>query len=144
MVTGLKCKFEYYDRIIQKDVNNYILIGDKHVFKGFDNRYKIVNKAIENYFKGISVEDTINNADTNDFALVISDKCEHYKIGSKIYDTNVIRVFALENGKTLYKYMNGSYERVANIPSCGLRGRLDKKWYIEQVYKRLEGFGIVV
>jgi len=65
--------YERYNKIIQKDVNNYIFVADDYIVtKGawvkklskLDNDLPIVNKAIVDYFtKGISPRETIYGSD---------------------------------------------------------------------------------
>jgi hypothetical protein len=68
--TRMKLEFDEYSTVIQKDVNNYIIIDDAgHVkrkgayvkkLSNLDNDMPIVNKAIVDYFtKNIPVEKTI-------------------------------------------------------------------------------------
>lgn len=73
--TNLELEWEVFDRIYQKDVNNYIIIDDKkgkHKAKGaylkdlnlLDNDLSVVNKALVNYFvNGTPLEETINACD---------------------------------------------------------------------------------
>ncbi len=71
--TKFKMSYEYFNKIIQKDVNNYIFVADDHIVtKGawvkklskLDNDLPIVNKAIVDYFtKGISPRETIYGSD---------------------------------------------------------------------------------
>lgn len=71
--TGLELEFEIAKKIIQKDVNNYILVFDDHFktkgayvkkLKDIDNDLPIVNKALIEYFiNNIPPEETINSCD---------------------------------------------------------------------------------
>lgn len=80
--TRMDLEYEEYKRVIQKDVNNYILIPDgelydkkgKPIFKckgayvkklsSLDNDLPIVNRAVVDYFvKGIPVEETVYSSD---------------------------------------------------------------------------------
>jgi len=71
--TKFKMSYEYFNKIIQKDVNNYIFVADDYIVtKGawvkklskLDNDLPIVNKAIVDYFtKGISPRETIYGSD---------------------------------------------------------------------------------
>ena len=89
--TRLVLEWEEYRKVIQKDVNNYIVVPEGDLY--YDNgkpRYKakgayvkelsdidydlaIVNRAIKDYFlKDIPVEDTINNCnDLRDFQKIV-------------------------------------------------------------------------
>lgn len=80
--TGLVLEFDIYNRIWQKDVNNYLIVNDagKYKAKGayvkdasdIDNDMPIVNRAIREYFlKGISPETTISQCnDLIDFQII--------------------------------------------------------------------------
>lgn len=79
--TGLHMSFDYYKKVVQKDVNNYIVLpyGDLFVdnkptwkskgayvksLNDLDNDLPIVNKAMVDYItQGIPVEHTINGCD---------------------------------------------------------------------------------
>ena len=71
--TKFKMSYEYYNKIVQKDVNNYIIVADDYIVtKGawvkklskLDNDLPIVNKAVVDYFtKGISPRETIYASD---------------------------------------------------------------------------------
>ena len=71
--TKFNMSYEYFNKIIQKDVNNYIFVADDYIVtKGawvkklskLDNDLPIVNKAIVDYFtKGISPRETIYGSD---------------------------------------------------------------------------------
>ena len=66
--THMELEFDHFTHVIQKDVNNYILVNDrKNIYKSkgtyvkklndLDNDLPIVNKAVVNYFiKNIPVE----------------------------------------------------------------------------------------
>nr|WP_231514830.1 hypothetical protein [Oceanobacillus salinisoli] len=72
--TKMELEFEKFVKVIQKDVNNYILVETDGSYKSkgsyvkklnpLDNDLPIVNEAVVNYFmKGIDPEDTIFNCD---------------------------------------------------------------------------------
>ena len=59
--THMELEFDHFTHVIQKDVNNYILVNDrKNIYKSkgtyvkklndLDNDLPIVNKAVVNYF----------------------------------------------------------------------------------------------
>lgn len=97
--TRLNMEFDIYNKVIQRDVNNYIIVpeGDLYDSKGnerfkrkgavvkklntLDNDLPIVNKAVVDYFvKGVPVEQTIMESDNLiDFQKVtkISGKYEY-------------------------------------------------------------------
>lgn len=69
--TKLELEWDIYDKIFQRDVNNYIIVDSKGAFKSkgcvkkrkaIDYDLPIVTKAIINYcVKGTPIEETINN-----------------------------------------------------------------------------------
>ena len=71
--TKFKMSYEYFNKIIQRDVNNYIFVADDYIVtKGavvkklskLDNDLPVVNKAVVDYFtKGISPRETIYASD---------------------------------------------------------------------------------
>ena len=71
--TKFKMSYEYFNKVIQRDVNNYIFVADDYIVtKGavvkklskLDNDLPIVNKAVVDYFtKGISPRETIYASD---------------------------------------------------------------------------------
>lgn len=81
--TRLDLEWERFDRIYQKDVNNYIIINNdgKYKSKGsyvkklnnLDYDLPIVNAALVNYFvQGTSIEETITNCnDLRDFQKIV-------------------------------------------------------------------------
>jgi hypothetical protein len=126
-ITGLALEYVAYDKMIIRDVNNYISITDKGKikYKGAfkphaemlkDNEYYkafnqgIVPIALSDYFlKNISVEDTIkNHKNIYDFCKTFSAKgkftCETYKIdeNGNEYDIKeeqkTIRYYVSKNG----------------------------------------------
>lgn len=80
--TRMTLDYDRYTKVIQKDVNNYILVDDKgnvkskgsyvKKLKNIDRDMPIVNRAIKNYFvSGQSVESTVMSAtDMVDFQKV--------------------------------------------------------------------------
>jgi DNA polymerase elongation subunit (family B) len=69
--TGLELEWERYVKVVQKDVNNYIIVDEKGKYKGkgayvkdlsdLDYDLPIVNKALVNYFvHNTPIEETIN------------------------------------------------------------------------------------
>lgn len=75
---GLKLDYEYVEKIVQRDVNNYILktkdgkIKGKGIFANFDggnfekNNLTVIDMALKDYYiNGIDIKDTITNMITN-------------------------------------------------------------------------------
>ena len=135
-------EYDVYKKVIQKDVNNYIIVpeGDLYDKKGYprwkakgafvkklsplDNNLPIVNKAVVDYFiKGIPVERTIMSAkNLIDFQFItkISGKYEYGVHGNNIVRGKVHRVFAsaLSKDETLYKLKKdtGRLEKTGGTP----------------------------
>ena len=126
--TGFTLDEEKIEKIIQKDVNNYIIVneGGRVQTKGayvtygmsavgawnINNNYTIVKKAIIDYFvKGTPVEETINSCnDILEFQYIAkaSSKythCYHIVDGKKVPVQKVNRVYATKDERygTLYK-----------------------------------------
>lgn len=117
--TRMDLEHDFIDKIIQKDVNNYIYVeelgedGDtnkrKIKSKGsyvkklsvLDNDLPIVNKALVNkLIYDIDIEDTINNSnDLIDFqkCVKISNKYKCAVQGEEVIKLKVLRVFASKN-----------------------------------------------
>lgn len=104
--TGLHMSFDYYKRVVQKDVNNYLVLpyGDLFVdgkptwkskgayvksLNDLDNDLPIVNKAMVDYItQGIPVERTINS-------------CNDLKQYQKIVKISNKYLYGLHNGQRL-------------------------------------------
>lgn len=155
-------------KVVQKDVNNYIIVMENGKIKSkgayvkslskLDNDLPIVNKALMDYFiKGVSVEDTINNAKhLIDFQKIIkaSSKYKYLLHGNEKINEKISRVFASKyyNNPGIFKVKsNNRIEKVAGTPErCFIDNsdindkriprRLDKQWYIDVANKRIEDF----
>lgn len=169
--TGLRLEFDYFNEVYQKDVNNYVFIGEDGIkTKGgfvkrlneLDNDLPIVNKAVNDYLtKKIPIEETIYNCNKlKDFQMVkrITSKFDHLKHGDKILQERCVRVFASKN-KTggLYQLnkKSGRYGKVTNTPeNCFIYNadvndvivpdHLDRDFYIDLARHRLKLFGVSV
>ena len=121
--TKLELEIDEYRKLIQKDVNNYIMIdaNGKYKSKGayvkklspIDYDLPIVNKAIVEYFvHDIPVEDTINNCDKLiDFQQIV-------KLGSKYKEVlygNSYKVKINNKDKTMVKDGEVLKEKVHRI-----------------------------
>ena len=138
---GFELERDDIEKIIQKDVNNYICIkkGGKIKCKGgyvniaeessFKmNTLRIVQLAIVDYFvKGIRPEDTIKNAtNIHDFQMIAKtgssyERCVHMVGGKAVEVNKVNRVYAVDDPDgqfgTLYKVKSGGRkDKVANLP----------------------------
>lgn len=166
--TRLSLEWDEYVKIVQKDVNNYILLDKEGHYKSkgaylkklskIDSDLLIVNKALIDYFtNGTSIRDTINNSTQfSDFQKVVkvSSLYLYALYGDKKIKEKVLRVFASknENAPQLYKVKTeGKVEKIANTPDkCfivnddireyPISEELDREYYIEEAEKRLQDF----
>ena len=165
--TRMELEFEEYVKVIQKDVNNYILVDadGKYESKGayvkklnpLDNDLPIVNQAVVDYFvHGIDPEETIFNCDSLiDFQKIvkISNKYEYAKYKDRIMSESVFRVFASvdKNDGELMKVRNGSASKIAYTPDrcfivnedvreMKVPSKLDYWWYLDLANKRINDF----
>lgn len=110
--TRMNLGYDYYYKIIQKDVNNYIALAeneDDNVFVGgyiqdqndLDYDLPIINRAIREYFiNDICVEDTINNESRlREFQKIVtvSNKFDAAMHNGKELTEKTLRVFASKN-----------------------------------------------
>jgi DNA polymerase elongation subunit (family B) len=138
--TKMVLEFDTFAKVIQKDVNNYILVPDGPLYnkkgkplwktKGgyvkklnpLDYDLPIVNEAVVNFFvKGIDPEETIFNCtELVKFQKIvkISNKYDYARYGTRRLNEKVFRVFASvdENDKELTKVKNGSSEKISYVP----------------------------
>lgn len=167
--TRLQLEFDEYKRVYQKDVNNYIIVAHDGHYKSkgayvkklsnIDNDLPIVNKALVDYMvSGVPIETTIN--DCNDLKMFQMIARASYKYKCLMYGEHelpykTVRIYA-DNRNTpgLYKVSlrTGKPEKVANTPEHvnifnsdvneeKVYGWLDKQFYIDMAYKRLQDFG---
>lgn len=107
--TKFNMSYEYFNKIIQKDVNNYIFVADDYIVtKGawvkklskLDNDLPIVNKAIVDYFtKGISPRETIYG----------SDKLIDFQKITKVSDKYDFGFHENGSGQDVYQYQVPKY-----------------------------------
>lgn len=165
--TRMKLEFEIFQKIYQKDVNNYIIIREDGSYESkgayvkklnaIDNDLPIVNVALKEYFiNKIPVEKTINNCrELMMFQNVVkvTNKFSHALYGSRRLSEKCLRVFASKNDDPgVFKVkLNGRPHKIAGTPErCfiindDVRGRriprrLDKDWYVQVAKKRLADF----
>ena len=166
--TRLDLEWDIYNKIYQKDVNNYIIINDKGEYKSkgayvkklsnIDYDLPIVNKALINYFvKNKPIEDTINECnELRDFQKVVKiSRLYKYALhGEEKIKEKVLRVFASkdENAKGVFKVKGeDKIEKLANTPDkcfiynesvIGIKvpNSLDKQYYLDTAQKRLNDF----
>lgn len=165
--TRMKLEFETFVKVIQKDVNNYILVKEDGTYKSkgayvkklkpLDNDLPIVNEAIVNYFvKGIDPEETIFDCkELVKFQKIVkvSSKFDYAKYGNRIMKERVFRVFAStdKNDKELVKVKNGSIHKISYCPercfiengdvtNMKIPSKLDYWWYLDLANKRINDF----
>lgn len=163
--TGLHMSFDFYKKIFQKDVNNYIIIDNKGGFKSkgtyakkqndLDYDLPIVNEAVVKYFTdGVPVRKTINAC--QEFikfqkVIKISGKYSYAIYGMKKKTERVFRLFASKHGKQLMKVKNGIPAKISYTPEvCQIVNEdvndmpipewLDKSWYIKMATKRINDY----
>ncbi|PEF99669.1 hypothetical protein [Bacillus toyonensis] len=165
--TRMGLEFDEFVKVIQKDVNNYILVDAEGNYKSkgayvkklnpLDYDLPIVNEAVVNYFvKGIDPEETIFNCtELVKFQKIvkISSKYSHARYGTRRMNEKVFRVFASvdENDKQLCKVKDGIAEKIAYVPErCfivnddldgkEIPSKLDYWWYWALANKRIDDF----
>lgn len=167
--TRMKMEITYGDRIVQKDVNNYVMrttdgikaVGGyvkQYQPKGLRRTVAVVDKALVNYLlNDTSIEDYIySNNDPLDYQIVSKvgktyDRVFYEKNGLEIETNFVNRAFAGFTPGRLYKQKQGkNKELVANHPTNTFIwngslddfdiSQIDKQWYIEMAYKRLRDY----
>lgn len=167
--TRMGLEHDLIKKVIQKDVNNYIIVMDNGKIKSkgayvkslnsLDYDLPIVNKALMEYFiSGIPVEETINNCnDLIEFQKVVKVsskyKCSLY--GDQVLNENILRVFAsrsrrdpgvykLKKDKDTKDKIGGTPERCfienGDIKGIKVPSKLDKQWYIDTAKKRIKDF----
>lgn len=169
--TGLHMSFDCYKTVIQKDVNNYLVVdyeGNKKSKGAYvkelsplDNDLPIINKCLVDYMtEGVPVETTVNECnDMYSFQKIvkISGKYLHGLHNNKVLTDKTFRVFASTdpNDTSIYKVKNleKNPEKFANTPErCFIMNgdikntpvseQLDRSWYINLAKERLKQFGI--
>ena len=168
--TGFTLGFDNIVRVIQKDVNNYIIIKENGEIKRkgafiknlhlLDNNLPIVNKALVEFFiNGTEPKDTINNTNNLiDFQIITkvgSKKYEYAWHNGKILNEKVNRCFASKdlNDSTLMmkKKTKDTLDKVSgtpphlfiintNITDRNVCSNLDKDWYINLALQRINKF----
>lgn len=167
--TRFELEYDEYTKVIQRDVNNYIIVDKDGGVKRkgavvkklnrLDNDLPIVNKAVVDYFvNNVPVEQTIMGATKLiDFQKItkISSKYEYAHHNGKILREKVHRCFASNNpsdGMLTKKHRNkdtldktpGTPESCFiindNIEEMPIPTKLDKQWYIDLAKKRIAEF----
>jgi len=166
--TRMVLEYERCTRIIQKDVNNYILVKADGSYKAkgsyvkkldvLDNDLAIVNQAVVDYLvKDIDVAQTIRScSELVSFQKIIklSSKYTHFQHGDMPLKEKTLRLFASKDPKDpgLYKIKHQNRrEKVAGSPShCFIDNddmhrkhppaKLDVDWYIHEAKERINDF----
>ena len=167
--TGLVLEFEEFSKVIQKDVNNYIIVAPDGHWKSkgayvkklssLDYDLAIVNKALSEYLvNGTPIKKTINECnDLKQFQLVKKVGMKYLGIyhGEKLLAEKCVRCFASKDRRDggLQK-LHKETGRLAKIEGTPLNARLintdingmnvpdwlDRDWYIEMAHKRANDF----
>ena len=171
--TGMRMEFEIFNKVFQKDVNNYLIVGLKGKIKTkgsytkdlskVDYDLPIINKAMVDYMvSGTSVEKTIGDCEE----LIMFQKI--VKLSSKYWAVwhngnytfeKCYRVFASKFKDDSYigkcKKKGATIEKFANTPDrCFIengdvngqkvQSKLDRQWYINLAKERLAQYGVVL
>lgn len=167
--TRMNLEYEYFEKIIQKDVNNYIIVDSEGHYKSkgayvkklnnLDNDLPIVNKALIDYFiNDIPVDETIMNC--NELKMFqnivkVSSKYLYGMHGDEILKERCLRVFASKDSKDpgvfKLKAEGKNPEKIAgsprhcfimngNVNNSKIPRKLDKKWYVNLANKRIKDF----
>lgn len=167
--TMMELDIKEYCKVIQKDVNNYIIVNSQGKIKSkgayvkklslIDNDLFIVNKAVVDYFtKNIPVESTIMSSNKLIYFQKVTKITGKYDYGShngNILQEKVHRCFASldKNDGSLYK-KHKSKTTLDKTPSTPekcfidngdingkiLPSKLDKQWYINLAKERIKDF----
>ena len=164
----MELEFDEYDKIIQRDVNNYILIKDGKPVKRkgawvkklspLDNDIPILRDGLVEclVYGKTPREDVYEHDDFIDFQKIIKiggmyHHCEHNGI---IYYNKVYRVYAStdpNDGSLMKCKPDKNPEKVGNTPEhCFIHNtevnglkcpkNLDKNWYVSELEKRVRAF----
>lgn len=169
--TGLVLEFDEFERVYQKDVNNYVMVDAFGKFKSkggyvkklgaLDYDLAVVNRAVSDYLVGgIPIEATVSACnDLKSFQMVArcSSKYLGFLHGSQRLNERTVRVFASKDsrdkGLTKIHATTGKPAKVASTPErcfivnedvngLGIPSRLDRQWYCDLALKRLNDFGV--
>nr|DAU49972.1 MAG TPA: DNA polymerase [Caudoviricetes sp.] len=166
--TKMSMEYDYITYMAQRDVNNYIAVFDNGTIerkggavkkpKLLDNDLPIVNDAVVEYFvNGIDPTDYImkeNNLMRFMKTYKLSSKYSHAIYNGEVLTDKVYRVFASRSRKDgiLYKGKNGGKpEKFASCPNHAkiingnIQGQncpnwIDKQWYIDMAWDRINSF----
>ena len=167
--TKMALEYDEFVKVIQRDVNNYIIVAADGSYKSkglvvkklskLDYDLPIVNKAVTDYLmRKIKPEYTIERCDDMlQFQQVfkVSGKYMYAMHGEKKLDGRCFRVFASRrlNDGGIFKKKNQdkNKEKFANSPdrvfiengditNMKVPNKLDRQWYVDLAYKRIKQF----
>lgn len=166
--TGMVLEFDEFVKVIQRDVNNYIIVAADGSYKSkgavvkklnsLDYDRAIVNEAVVNYFvKDIPVEKTILECDELikfQQIVKVSSNYNYALHGNKQLNDKTLRVFAsqdITDGGVFKVKTGGNPEKFADtstncfIINEDINGmkcpkKLDKEFYINLAKKRVDQF----
>lgn len=166
--TGMVLEFDEYVKVIQRDVNNYMVIAADGSYKAkggvvkeqnkLDYDTPILNEAVKNYFiKGIPVEDTINGCtELIKFQQIcrVSSAYNYAMHGLHRLQGKTFRVFAsrdLTDGGMFKVKEGGNPEKFANtsincfivngdVNGVPVPDKLDKDFYINMAKRHITQF----
>ena len=166
--TRMVLEFDEYVKVIQRDVNNYIIVAADGSYKSkgsvvkknheLDNDTTILNEAVINYFvKAMPVELTINGCtDLIKFQRIVkvSSKYDYAMHGMQVSYNKTFRVFAstdpndggifkVKNGKNPEKFANTPehcFIMNGNINGVSIPDKLDRQFYIDMANRHVQQF----
>lgn len=170
--TGMRMGFDLYEKVFQKDVNNYLIVAADGSVKTkgaytkslgpLDFDLPIVNKAMVEFMKhGTPVDETVANCNELKMFQKIVKLTGKYKCvwhNGKSYTEKCFRVFASKRDSDSYigkqKTDGATIEKFANTPEhCFIDNtdvndksvprKLDKSWYIDLAKERLSQYGVM-
>lgn len=156
----LKVNVEYPKKIIQRDVNNFLLQNEngtykaKGIYKANKSLPPIVSHALkEQYINNIPIFDTVSKEYNEHNYLMFqtvytlkNDTDMFYSLSShKKYDEKSIRVFATKTGNDIYKKTKGASSKLTNTSNnsmvyngdlnTSLHLELDLSYYVDLIEK---------
>ena len=166
--TGMVLEFDEFVKVIQRDVNNYIIVAADGSYKSkgavvkklnnLDYDRAIINEAVVNYFvHNIPVEKTILECDKLvkfQQIVKVSSKYNHALHGDQILNDRTLRVFAStdeRDGGVFKQKIGGNPEKFAdtsdscfiineNVNEMEIPKKLNKQFYIDLAKKRINQF----
>lgn len=166
--TGMVLEFDEFVKVIQRDVNNYIIVAADGSYKSkggvvkkqnkLDYDTPILNEAVKNYFiKGIPVEETINSCtELIKFQQIcrVSSSYNYAMHGLNRLNGKTFRVFAsndITDGGVFKVKQGGNPEKFANtsvncfivngnVNGMSVPDKLDRDFYINMAKRQINQF----